>query len=86
MKFYRRPFKQEDDASLRSTLKLTSLRAERKIQHGIGSKSDPVFLRAVALQTHHGTMILDGVCHSAIPFGRVILPRVVEPSRSSSFK
>ena len=34
---------------------------------------------------NHGTMILDGVCHSAIHFGRVILSRMVEPSRSQSF-
>ena len=36
---------------------------------------------------NHGTMILDGVSHSAIHFGRVILSRIyimVEPSRSQS--
>ena len=30
-------------------------------------------------------MFLDGVCHSAIHFGRVISSRMVEPSRSQSF-
>ena len=31
-------------------------------------------------------MILDGVCNSAIHFGRIILSRTVEPSRSQSSK
>ena len=35
---------------------------------------------------NHETMMLDGVCHSAIHFGRVILSRMVETSRSQSFK
>ena len=37
-------------------------------------------------ENHHGTMILDGVCHSALHFGRVMLSRMVEPSRSQSSK
>ena len=31
---------------------------------------------------NHGSVILDGVCHSAIYFGRVILSSMVEPFRS----
>ena len=34
---------------------------------------------------NHGTIILEGVCRSAIHFGRVILSRTVEPSRSQYF-
>ena len=33
---------------------------------------------------NYGTMILDGVCHSSIHFGRVILSRMVDPYCSQS--